>query len=101
MLTDPYIIVEIKVAERKKDLDARVTEAFEQIHDREYYKGMEGRTILMGLAFWKKIPKARIESVMNGDGSAHPDAGSRCLSVPVDEGRGVRHGSQIEDIGSA
>ncbi len=53
-----------------------MTEAFEQIHDREYYKGMEGRTILMGLAFWKKIPKARIESVMNGDGSAHPDAGS-------------------------
>lgn len=98
---DPYIIVEIKVAERKKDLDARVTEAFEQIHDREYYKGMEGRIILMGLAFWKKIPKARIESVMNGDGSAHPDAGSRCLSVPVDEGRSVRPGSQIDDIGSA
>ena len=98
---DLYIIVEIKVAERKKDLDARVTEAFEQIHDREYYKGMEGRIILMGLAFWKKIPKARIESVMNGDGFAHPDAGSRCLSVPVDEGRGVRPGSQIEDIGSA
>ena len=66
----------LQVAERKKDLDARVTEAFEQIHDREYYKGMEGRTILIGLAFWKKIPKARIESVMNGDGSAHPDAGS-------------------------
>ncbi len=66
----------LQVAERKKGLDARVTDAFEQIHDREYYKGMEGRTILIGLAFWKKIPKARIESVMNGDGSAHPDAGS-------------------------
>mgnify|MGYP002771712378 FL=1 len=73
---DPCIILEIEVAERKKDLDARVRGAFEQIHDREYYKGMEGRTILIGLAFWKKIPKARIESVMNGDGSAHPDAGS-------------------------
>ena len=98
---DPCIILEIEVAERKKDLDARVRGAFEQIHDREYYKGMEGRTILIGLAFWKKIPKARIESVMNGDGSAHPDAGSRCLSVPVDEGRSVRPGSQIDDIGSA
>ena len=65
---DPCIIFELKVAEKEKDLDARVDEAFEQIHDRRYYDGMEGRVVLIGMAFWNKVPKVRIGSVMNGDG---------------------------------
>jgi len=71
---NPYIIFELKVAAGKKNLDACVDEAFEQIHDREYYNGMEGRVILIGMAFWNQVPRARIDSVMNGDGYALSDA---------------------------
>ena len=74
---DPCIIFELKVAEKEKDLDARVDEAFEQIHDRRYYDGWEGRVVLIGMAFWNKVPKVRIGSVMNGDGFAVSDAISR------------------------
>ena len=71
---NPYIIFELKVAAGKKNLDACVDEAFEQIHDREYYNGMEGRVILIGMAFWNQVPRVRIDSVMNGDGYALSDA---------------------------
>ena len=67
------MIFELKIAEEEKDLDAKVAEAFEQIHDREYYNGMEGRVILVGMAFWNKVPKIEIGSVMNGDGFALSD----------------------------
>jgi len=80
---NPYMIMELKVAKRKMDLDARVEEAFEQIHDRRYYEGMEGRVILMGMSFWNKISRIRIDSVMNGDGFE----ASRC---------GTRRSSQLE-----
>ena len=73
----PFMIFELKVADKKKDLNAKVTEAFEQIHDREYYNGMEGRVILIGMAFWNQVPKVRIDSVMNGDGFAASGAGQR------------------------
>ncbi len=64
---NPYMIMELKVAKKKADLDARVDETFGQIHDRKYYDGMQGRVILMGMSFWKKVPRIRIDSVMNGD----------------------------------
>ncbi len=70
----PFMIFELKVADKKKDLNAKVAEAFEQIHDREYYNGMEGRVILIGMAFWNQVPKVMIDSVMNGDGFAVSDA---------------------------
>ncbi len=62
---DPFLIMELKVAKNRKDLNARVEDAFGQIHDRRYYEGMEGRVILMGIAFWNKVPKVRIDSVVN------------------------------------
>lgn len=67
---EPHIIFELKVAKKKSDLNSRVDEAIEQIHNREYYNGMAGRVILIGIAFWNKIPKVKIDSVMNGDGFA-------------------------------
>ena len=67
----------MKVAGKESDLDAKVDEAFGQIHDRRYYEGMEGRVILIGLAFCDKIPRVRIDSVMNGDGFAASGAGQR------------------------
>ncbi len=69
----PPMIFKLKVADEEKDLDAKVAEAFAQIHDREYYNGMEGRIILVGMAFWNKVPKIEIGSVMNGDGFALSD----------------------------
>ena len=36
----------MKVAKKKSDLNSRVDEAIEQIHNREYYNGMAGRVIL-------------------------------------------------------
>ncbi len=73
----PPMIFELKVADEEKDLDAKVAEAFKQIHDREYYNGMEGRIILVGMAFWNKVPKIEIGSVMNGDGFALSDKKAR------------------------
>lgn len=70
---EPHIIFELKVAKKKSDLNSRVDEAIEQIHNREYYNGMAGRVILIGIAFWNKIPKVKIDSVMNGDGFAISD----------------------------
>ncbi len=71
---NPFLIMELKVAGKESDLDAKVDEAFGQIHDRRYYEGMEGRVILIGLAFCDKTPRVRIDSVMNGDGFVASDA---------------------------
>ncbi len=70
----PYMVLELKVAKKEEDLDASVDEAFRQIHDQRYYNGMEGRVILIGMAFCKQIPRVRVDSVMNGDGFAVSDA---------------------------
>ncbi len=64
---DPFLIMELKVAKNKNDLNACVEDAFKQIHDRRYYNGMGGRVILVGIAFWNKVPKVRIDSVINGN----------------------------------
>ncbi len=61
----PFLIMELKVAKNKNDLNTRVEDAFKQIHDRRYYDGMEGRVILVAIAFWNKVPKVRIDSIMN------------------------------------
>ncbi len=64
---DPFLIMELKVAKNKNDLNACVEDAFKQIHDRKYYDGMEGRVILVAIAFWNKVSKVKIDSVINGD----------------------------------
>ncbi len=67
------IIFELKVADSEDKLDSAVDEAMEQIHSRRYYLGMLGKVILVGLAFWKKVPRARIEMIDNGhDGISYP-----------------------------
>ena len=63
--TRPNVIIEIKKVEKERDLDAGVDKAIAQIHERKYYLGMPGEVTLLGLAFWKKIPKARFECVFN------------------------------------
>ncbi len=66
------IIFELKVADSEDKLDSAVDETMEQIHSRRYYLGMPGKVILVGLAFWKKVPRARIEMIDNGpDGTPY------------------------------
>ncbi len=64
---DPFLIMEIKVAKNMNDLNACVEDAFKQIHDRRYYDGMVGRVILVTIAFWNKVPKVKIDSVINSN----------------------------------
>ncbi len=65
------MIFELKVAASEEKLDPEVDDAIRQIHRKRYYLGMPGNIILVGLAFWVKVPKGRIEIVDNGpDGTA-------------------------------
>lgn len=63
---DPPLVFELKVAHSKKDLDKELDDAFWQIHDRRYYAGMPGKVILIGISFFVKTPKVRIEVIDNG-----------------------------------
>ncbi len=61
----------LQLADSEKKLDAEVEDAIGQIHRQRYYLGMPGKVILVGLAFWVKVPKGRIEIIDNGpDGTA-------------------------------
>ncbi len=57
----PTIIMELKVSDDEGSLDRDAGDAIAQIHERKYYLGMKGKVILIGLAFWGKVPKARTE----------------------------------------
>ena len=58
------IIIELKKADNEEDLEVCAENAVKQIHDRKYYANMHGKVILIGLAFWGKIPKTIIETVI-------------------------------------
>lgn len=60
------MIFEIKKADTEERLGTEIDEALAQIHKRRYYLGMPGKVILVGLAFFGKIPKGRIETIDNG-----------------------------------
>ena len=65
------MIFELKVAASEEKLDSEVEDAIRQIHKKRYYLGMPGEVVLVGLAFWVKVPKGRIEIIDNGpDGTA-------------------------------
>ena len=57
------IIIELKKADKEEDLETCAENAVKQIHDRKYYANMHGKVILIGLAFWGKIPKIVIETI--------------------------------------
>ena len=54
----PSIIMELKVSGSEAELDKDVEDALAQIHRMRYYMGMTGKVILIGVAFWGKVPKA-------------------------------------------
>ncbi len=60
---NPNMILEMKVAESEEKIDSSLEEAMCQIHEKKYCLGMSGKVILMAMAFWKKVPKIRIETV--------------------------------------
>lgn len=62
----PPLIMELKVADSKKDLDRELDRAFGQIHDRSYYAGLPGKVVLIAIAFYVKTPKVRVEVIDNG-----------------------------------
>ena len=57
------IIIELKVSDSESDLERDAEGAVAQIHDRKYYLGMRGDVILIGLAFWGKVVRGRVERI--------------------------------------
>ena len=57
------IIIELKKADTEENLEVCAENAVKQIHDRKYYANMHGKVILIGLAFWGKIPKSVVETI--------------------------------------
>ena len=60
----PSVVIGVKKVGKEKKLGKALDEALEQIHDRRYTMGMKGRVILMGFAFWGKVPSIRIEETV-------------------------------------
>ncbi len=63
------VVVELK-RRNKKNKDMTMNDlarsALQQIHDRRYYSGLEGETILYGIAFDKKTPTIVMEELADG-----------------------------------
>ncbi len=52
----PNIVIELKISDDKKHLEHDAQTALNQIKDRDYAHGLEGKTILYGIAFSGKEP---------------------------------------------
>ena len=61
----PWIIMELKVVKSDGMLDKGLDEAMDQIRDRRYSMGLSGKTLLVGMSFFKKVPKVRTEIIDN------------------------------------
>ena len=57
------VVIEIKRVKKERKLEKALDDALDQIHNRRYTMGMEGDVVLMGFAFWGKVPAIRIESI--------------------------------------
>ena len=58
------MIIELKKTESEDKLESESKDAIKQIHDRKYYLNMHGKVILVGIAFWGKMPKTTIETIV-------------------------------------
>ena len=58
------IIIELKKVATEEELDAQCEEALGQIHKRRYYMNMHGKVILAGIAFWGKMPRTLVETLV-------------------------------------
>ena len=57
------MIIELKKTDSEDKLESESKDAIKQIHDRKYYLNMHGKVILVGIAFWGKMPKTTIETI--------------------------------------
>ena len=57
------IIIKLKVSDSESDLGKDAESAVAQIHDRRYYLGIRGDVILIGLAFWGKVVRGKVERI--------------------------------------
>lgn len=57
------MIFELKRVRSEDDLDSGLDEAMKQIHSRRYHLGMSGKVVLVGMSFFGKIPKVRVEAI--------------------------------------
>ena len=57
------IILELKVSDSEGSLDSDAESAIAQIHDKNYYLGMRGDVILIGLAFRGKLVRGKVERI--------------------------------------
>lgn len=72
------IIIELKRSSSEGDLDNDVDDAIRQIHRKRYYLGIPGRVIIVGMAFYVKIPRVHIDTIENGpDGTLYMRCGSQ------------------------
>lgn len=60
------MIFELKKVDSEDLLDRGVEDALDQIRDRRYHMGMPGKVALIGMSFFRKIPKVAVEIVDNG-----------------------------------
>ncbi len=73
----PNLVLEIKRRNEKNKhmtMEQLAQSALKQIHDQKYYKGLEGETILYGIAFEHKEPTVVMEMF---DGNSYPASGGR------------------------
>lgn len=65
------MVFELKVVRKESELDKGVDDDISQIHKNRYYNGLKGTVVLVGIAFWGKVVKARVETIDNGDGFSY------------------------------
>lgn len=61
----PWIIMELKAVKTESKLDSGLDEALNQIREKRYSMGIPGEVVLIGMSFWKKVPKVRVEISKN------------------------------------
>ena len=58
------VIIELKKVASEEELDPQCEAALKQIHDRKYYLNMHGKVILVGIAFWGRMPRTVVETMV-------------------------------------
>jgi len=64
------MILEFKKVDSEKELVPATEDAIRQIRERRYALGMPSDTVLIGMAFWGKVPKVLIGTTMTRNGTS-------------------------------
>ena len=58
------VIIELKKVASEEELEPQCEAALKQIHYRKYYLNMHGKVILVGIAFWGRMPRTVVETLV-------------------------------------